>query len=551
MTDLQNAIQIARAQVSDICVGRPCLSECLERIGRVGAVPPPCGGVRSRRARFFLPYLGAVILAALIVLALSSFGATCTWNGTGYTCDGGGSILVVNGGGGDVSGGPVVITNMVGTCTNCIAMSPDQMRTFKQQANEIWTDLDIDANLIAQEYAPAAIAILSPYAVKYPLSGISYSGTSMQIRPPINQVTNFVEHTPGVKGSKPFLAAQSVTGYIYPSLKSPMNAAATFIGAYDGAAAAYNEVADSVKEATNTILNIQQSAQLVSQRGYQLHTMIESLSEDACTAQYNGPATGGSGSGIVTNQATGDWCTFEQGGMIIDTLQSIDAWFHEQENYLKSITNWVSAVNYTIIANLNSQYTHIPSADNLGQTWQDLYLDGQRTQWGYEPTNILARIELLLYGISGVGTNSLDNSELETDGESDGEDERDALESITSDASDEKPKSLGTALTSFFGVFTSIAEGDEYRGGETVIEDTVLYVGQENYTLPALRLGSSQDSNGRSVISTVRTLGRAFFTCLYFVGGAFLIFRYWVWFAAWAVKLSRWAIDLLSSLFAD
>lgn len=542
-------ISDAEKTISDVCAGRKCLPGCLERLRRTGS-PGPCGcGGPGRRVLF---WLWALAVVGFMVAVFKCYGAgLCVWNGDGYVCNGSGSYVYVTGGG-DGSG-DVVITNIVGTCTNCVAMSPGYVREFKQQAYDIWLDLDIDANLIAQEYAPSAIAILAPYAGKCDRGGLDLVDETRSI------YSNFfvrvgLKFPNGSGGPGRNKAAELVNDLGYSNITgSSLEKYAAKYAQYDGAAAAFNDAADAVIDATNTIQYIQQSAQLVSQRGYQLHTMIESLSEEACTAQYDGPSTSGPGSGVVTNQVTGDWCTFEQGRMIISTLQSIDDWFKEQEKYLQSLTNWVSVVNHTIIANLNTTYNAIPDVNGLSDTWQNIYLDGQPQPWGYQPTNILARIELLLYGLTGVGTNHtsvVDTEEAQEDGtESLSDAVSDAVSEADFSRQTEQLTSIKDALLRFCDAF--YVENPNLQNARFTPEirfrlDTTSGE-QFETTFDSVTIPRSQVGTVEAIIETIRVACIVF----YYVLMAYCVFSFWRTIAKYVIFAIKWAQELLTSIFAD
>lgn len=545
--EYQNAVETAVKQITDICAGRKCYSECVRRI--LGGRPPGarvCGGGRRSVAAAVLIVVVAVLIAALT----ASADVQCVWNGSGYSCSGTGSAVTVSGGGG--SHDPVV-TNIVGTCTNCVAMSPEQVRNFKTEALQKIDDIKSNSHHISSYLAPQIQSVLAPYAVTYPVSGSAFLNATT---PNVSAVTNFVNSHPDIVGSKPYDLASDVVGASPPftSLNSTQRAMvpAKWLACYDGAASALNEVSTAVASASNNVEQIVTSAKVIEARSDYLKSMVQySLSDEECTAQWDGGSgDGGSGGGgnAATNQVNSNWCTYDQGESIIDLLDSIDAWFDDQEKYLKSMTNWISTVNSTIIANLNTAYTAIPPESGLGDTWQEIYLDGQRTNWGYEPTNILARIELLLYGLTGVGTNASEVAEVDQDTlESSAQS---AVESLESDFTRQTDgaKSIRDALLSFCRKFEG-SPHDNRNADFTPAVKVSLGSGGDGfeYEFDPVAIGQGQQQFMSSMIEFMRAACQTVYLVLFAVLG----FLFWRVVFVYAVKIIRWGHEILTSIFAD
>lgn len=534
------AISDAEKTISDVCSGRKCLPHCLDRLRRTGS-PGPCGrGGPGRRALFWLWVLA---VAGFMVAVFKCFGAgLCVWNGDGYVCNGSGSYVYVTGGGG--GGGDVVITNIVGTCTNCVAMSPEYVRSWKQSmTRSILDELHELDNVRNSCYV--ALDILSPYTKKYPISGLELSQPG--------PITNFVETTPGVKNSKPFKAANAVYDDYAPTLS--VTILRRWIAAYDGAAYSYNEVADSVIESTNYIRKAERDTYAVQTRLSDLTGVIDQLSEEECTAQWDGPASESPdyGSGPVTNQVNGDWCTYEQGQMMINTLNALEEWIDKEEKYLQSLTNWVSTVNYTIIANLNTTYNAIPDENGLSDTWQNIYLDGQPQPWGYQPTNILARIELLLYGLTGVGTNHtsvVDTEEAQEDGTDNMSDAvSDAVSEADFSRQQEQLSSIKDAMLRFCDAFYVENPNLSNARFTPEIRFRLQTTSGEEFdtTFEPVTLPQSQVGTVEAIIETIRVACIVF----YYVLMAYCVFSFWRTIAKYVVFSIKWAQELLTSIFAD
>lgn len=603
----------AKAAISKACEGRKCLPDCLRRIERaeVGRLPPapsashgakaakrtpgamrvhPAARVRAvagaaraawrafafrarsargrvagmlralsaRLSAHLRPLKNAIAAVALTLgvtcPAMRAVGAICTWNGASYTCNGeGGNYVVVSGGGGDGSDVPIVITNIVGTCTNCVAMSPEYVRNWKAEADGHLSFSLTELDRVRSSYLSESIDRITPYTKKCDRGGLDLVD---ETRPTYSNffVRVGLKHPNGSGGPAKNKAAELVNGLGYSNVTgSGLEKYMAKYSQYDGAAAAFNEVADQAIIVTNRLRQAYDSIYQVQNRISTLKINLDDLSDEHCTAQWDGPSSisPDHGSAIVTNQVSGDWCTYEQGIMIIDTLQALEDWIDREEKYLQSVTNWISAVDSTIVANLNTSYGAIPSAENLGGDWRDVYLAGQRTQWGYEPTNILARMELLLYGLSGVGTNSTDVAEETgidpTDADTAGDSAASALEDLSLDGSGPSGDfdTISDALGRFYRRFSSLT-GAQFAG-QQVSASYSVEIGEQRYDVPAFQL----DTQHSRIANTAQLMCRSFLVILYLLGAAYAGFRFYAVFLAFVVKYAKWAQELLSSLFAD
>lgn len=525
------AVRYARRHISDCCYGRPCLEDCLRRLG---ASLPPCacaGGWRPPRWAKWLAL--AAVLAVVLFAALHSNAADvqCIWNGSTYVCSGTGSSIEVIGGG---SGEPVVVTNFWGVCTNCVAMSPGDCESLKSSIEAELTLALQDILLVSSNARTVYLSVTNMEADISTFRRFGHVGNSTEVREVWPEVENYFNTVSNTQSSLVKSFWLNSAGNTY----SKSNAIGFNDGIYDYAQSLTFPLSSQREYLASAI----SSADQVERRIDDLRANVEdNLVCDECQPEYVPGDSPGGGSG--GGSGTGRWCTEEQGTAIIELLRELQVWADRQHAQLSSISNYVRASYDTLRSGLYSDYTAIPRGEN----WQDLYLNGQPTAWGYDPTNIIQRIEVLLYGISGISTNTASLEDTTPSAEDTVDDVSDAAASISTDADGTAATTLGNAVLDFFRAFTPRTKN--YQGGEEIIAEVSIKVGDETHYVPAMRLGESGFL--LDTMTAVKSCVNGFCSVLFWVGGAFVIFRFWAWFAAWCVKLSKWAVELCTSLFAS
>lgn len=534
--------EIARAvrAVRAACWGRKCLAKCARRM--TAAAPlrrPRCGG--------------AAAVAAVLLLAMSARAVVfCRWTGSEYVCSGGGDTVTVIGGG-DGWQGDIIVTNIVGVCTNCVAMSPEYVREWKEGMNQRLRDESMALDYLI-ESCQLTTALLSPYTNSYPVSGLKTSSANR------TAVTNFVQSTPGVLGSKPYHAAESAYSS-YPPSGSDTNAR-RWISAYDGAAIAYNDVADEAVAALDSVKTAERQTRDVQNRLQSLGGMFDLLSEEECTAQWepgdsggdSGGGESGGGSTIVTNQISGNWCTYDQGEAIKDLLDEIKEWERKQANYLNAISNRVASIDETIKSALFTSYTHIPTEDELQTSWQDLYLSGGNDNFpDYPATNIVARIELLLAGISGVLTNV--NDYASQDEFADGSlDSTNLVEIAIGDMTNEfvnvmqgrasSARSVGDALIGLYQKFRTWS-GTPFSTENLINSYSVEVEDGKSLDIP----GFAAPAKTLPWANLIRVVCRSAMSVIWILMTVAVFVRFQIAFFQWCFKYVKWAVEVLQGLF--
>lgn len=555
-----------RAAVSDAldgmraagCLSCPSFGRCVGRLNAFAqSAPAPLrGGARSVNAtgkpekrkssggwgRWFSRFRTT---ALAIAAAVSTFSASavvqCVWdNNSGtYICSGEGSLVTVIGGG----NGDVVITNVVGVCTNCVAMSPQYVRNWKETALTEISFIDSELSA-ARMYARTITNDL--YAIAHAPDGLQYFNGSWQGVTSVGRVfiTNYVDKVDDSNLVK--IAYNNGVSEFDPDPNSSNFGATVRAGVWNGALAYANQVAPTARDSIEYAEAIESVVDyVVDERLPTMRVMIGDLSEEECTAQWDGGNDGG-GSGATTNSLSGNWCTYDQGEAIKQLLTDLKEWGRQAVARLTAISNFTEQTVRTLRSGLFSDYTAIPQQTD----WQTVYLQGQPTAWGYDPTNILQRLEMLVYGISGIGTNS---TAFTTD---DYPDESTASSSITNSlhlttdaaAAQSGADTLGDALVDFFDLFSDLG-GRQMHAGEFLLDDSSFELNGENYDVPGLT--ASDNSSLVGSYNLAQSLVSAAFTVVYCLFGIMAVWFYWTWFAEKALWFTKWISEVVNSLFAS
>lgn len=481
------------------------------------------------------------LIATLLLTLTLHAEVICIWDGNGYTCSGSGTQVNVIGGG---ELAPVV-TNGVGVCTNCAAISPDQLCSLADQIEERAgyikeaTDNIMDKAYTVQQSIDEHRDEISTYRT------FGYRN----VPGVISTITNYAYYTNNAQAYAMRYAGAPASGsYNTNNLStSPswMAVAGNAVYYY-----ANNTVVPQLNQYYQDISDISGQAAIANNAAWVITEDLLPELREGCTACQSGTGSGGGGgSSGGTNSnvtVTGDWCTFDQGEAIKRLLSELSNYVARCEGRLLGISNNTAIIIQSIKDAFYSPYNAIPEYAGLGgQTWQDVYLQGADTPWGYESTNYLARIELLLYGLSGVGTNSTFMGEDEdfSQAEQNLNALKNSLGGIRSDADGTQAETLGQAVVNFFNAFTPTTKALD--DGDELIPEIPYSLGGQEYMVPGI------NATGRNVqlYNTLQPFVRGTCTALYCFIGALSVFFYWRWFAEKCVAFSKWAIELVGTLF--
>lgn len=544
----QSRDEIARAvrAVRAVCFGRACLKECAKRM----TAAAPLRRLRRGGAAF--------AVAALLLLGSSAWGVvTCTWNGSGYTCSGEGDVVEVIGGNYGGGGGSIV-TNVVGVCTNCVAMSPEYVRNWKIDAKSGILDLKPFAEGIASD-ADYVISLLGAYTNTCEVSsfrGAYASGTSN-----LRIATNFLHSVGAFPGETPQNKAAALTQNTEFSGfgGNNDNYNRSRLSFYDGAAMAYNQIVNDALTSQSVLSYTKRSAETIAAGLDSLDFMVDSLSDEECTNQWDGASggsgdEGGGGSTVVTNQVSGNWCTYDQGEAIKELLDDIKEWSERQANYLRAISNRVVSIDETIKNALFTSYTHIPTEEELQTSWQELYLTGSNPNFpGYASTNIVARIELLLAGISGVLTNVSDYASQDEFAD-ESLDSTNLVENAMGDFTNQfvnvmqdraaSSRSVGDALVRLYQKFRTWS-GTPFTTEYIINSYSVEFESGKAVDVP----GFAAAAKTLPWANVIRVICRSARSVIWVLMTVAIFVRFQIAFFQWCFKYVKWAVEVLQGLF--
>lgn len=456
----------------------------------------------------------------------------CTWNGNGYVCSGSGDNVWI---GPSVVGDSYydVATNVYGQCTNCLHMSVEEMITFKGQAQMLLFHINSNLGMIRATAQQESQTIGQEWTYIENAPYLVYDETTFRNGA---IMTNFIFSIAVPYGGHFLSAADSVVPH---SSAGQTTVNRVWVSAWDGAVEYGKQVQPVLYQANNALATIDNEAAEAQLRMSQLTGLVSDLPEEPCCENVTndlGQVTNG-----CNNVYQGRWCTEEQGDAIIRLLGEIDTW---TERNFYQLTN-ISASVKRIQSTLDSVYFH--SAGVPADTdWAFTYFAQEQTDW-YNPSNVLERIELLLYGMVG-GSNSVAAVAGDPD-DVDPDELRSALDDLATDAEDaEQPiRSFGTSLLHFFQALS--LDDDQLRLNEQLTDDVSLRLNGRDYTVPGLVSTDNQDTldNWKLFVQ----FARAFCQCFYGIVSAFAVFYWWVWFSQKAATFIKWAQELLSGLFSS
>lgn len=478
-------------------------------------------------------------LGSLMCLLAALGDVVCTWSDASqtYICSGEGSQVVIGGGG--PSGGSPVVTNDLGSCTNCSAISPQALALLADDLDAMRDFVFDDAGDILsscydlREYLQSkADEIGTFHLVPVGTIGDMRTDATNYMYTVTNAQTDAMKAAWGSLGA--ISAAQKNTGMAH---------ACNAVYYY-----ANNSVLPTINRSFSALYDIEQRADTIQSVTVPnngtgaIDGIVADMRAGAVACRNCGDGDGGGDGCGGTN--TTMWCTFEQGEAMKSLLSEMSNYLASCSAKLASISNYTYEAWQAIRSGLFTDYTAIPDSSTLGDTWQNVYLAGSETSWGYAPTNILSRIELLLYGISGVGTNENPFASISTNGVFGSFDQSYAnLESslnLTTDWDDTDTKSFGNAVVSFFRAFEVHNEplyvDTELIPRVNLSEQRRDGTSTQQVIVPSIHVGEES----LSAFNSMQSISRAGFSILYAFGSATLVFMFWMGYIHKATKFIKW-----------
>lgn len=291
-----------------------------------------------------------------------------------------------------------VVTNYLGSCTNCLAISSEEMHAIKTRIiNKIDTDV------------LGILGSVSNYA-NYCQSKLGYLNTD---------IGSFRRFTTAPDGSPSQSDFEAFTNYVYSvdntqtsldkqhRLQSGSSARRAIISYNNGIYDYANNILSDLNEMYERVNYICDDVPVVADHVLTVRSIVDSITEEDCNCS--------SGSGGSCDSA-GCPCQ-EQMESILDYLDHIDDDQHKRYVQLTGISNHVSNVDTALdsYAKLVSRVLYNDSAIVLGddETWTNVYFSGESENYSYDKSNILQRIELILFGMAHSTTNfSIDASSV-------------------------------------------------------------------------------------------------------------------------------------------
>lgn len=540
ISELRNQIAQSIRAVRLACFGRKCLGDCQRRM----ATAAPCR--RATRKRW-----GAAVAAALVCLGAFAQGVegnpgiTCVWveehDGVEahYDCSGYGSTIFVRPGGSSSS----VVTNAFGSCTNCVAISPELCA-------------EIQASIIAEASDVLVNAASSSNSVAEVLGFIDSSLSDLRSfrrfdsdygdPPGLSSATSvaFTNYVSTVNNSQTYLVRE------YPAYSVVTSSARN-----RGRAISYNNgIYDYSRNVIEQELYYQDLLQSslsklsdVDERTRDLRNVANNMNCDSCTSGD------GSGDGGSCDSCSGEWCTEEQGDAIITLLEDTKDYVARLGSLVLSISNNVAVSVQTLHDGLFTSYDHIPTESELGSTWQELYLSGGSGAFPeYASTNILARIELLLAGISGVLTNADEyvGPFEDSDYEQYVSEVRGSLDVMVEDvgsAVNERERNVRSVGDALIGLYTAFRgwSGTPFSR-ETIINSYSVELGENRWDVPNFE----PSETGLAVANLIRVVCRSVMSVIYILFTILVFVRFHIAYFQWVLKYLRWAVELAQGLFA-
>lgn len=522
--------------IRDVCAGRSCLDTCIARIraaGRCRACRPPAPAARPRNALKIVAALGALVaLAALSLLAE----VVCEWNGQAYVCSGFGEEIIVKPG--DPNNiGQEIVTNYYGCCTNCTAIAPDVLsnllmvaRGYANQARDLAGDLYGDLYYMSEQVDNKLDEISG-----YQNSGYFEDQTGVSDK--WASISNYLltvdnDQTRVVRTGTGFPTG----GGTYKARWLSANDA-IYLYANNSEVPQLNDTKRSIDDSiTPKVRDIENASAFV------VDTIDEILPQLAKAPDCSSLSNGCSG-------VAGRWCTEEQGDAIINLLR-------EQVDYLLSISNYLHSVDLHLgglYRTFMSLRGGIPAEESLDNTWQDIYLSNTTGSFAYGYTNVMERIELLLYGLSGVGTNDTGFTSAENpfdEGEDTAQNEYDRTMEKFEDVENSyelggvRMQSLWDRLVLFFNAFQHLV-GQALEPNTGLVGSFSFQLSTNDFDVPSLTTGQEV-----GFANTLQSICRVGMSALYWIFAGVVGIKFYMWFFSKVLFFLKWAWELLHGLFS-
>lgn len=446
----------------------------------------------------------------------------------------------------------------------CIDMSPDEMRVWKQEVTEDLNSVISDANGL-KDVITAISNFLDDYRRDYivctdggevsPFTGNASSNEA---------ITSFWNNVQAVAPSKLLQKVNSVFDSMQTGGSSGLARKRYQVMIYSG----FVEAAKDVENQIRSKVDFEQAnamAEGVATAFEGVKARVQELPEEPMDGVYSwvgGDDIGGGGGPDAYN-----WCTVEQGAAIIELIRKTQ----DEVKTIKTDLQLFSDAMTTTVSNLvagsffytdyggfvnDGFYVRINN-DGTNVNWKQFYRLGSLTESvpGYNPSNIMHRIELLLFGLSGAGDDETEIPSKYHDQDFD-EFATDASSSVTNmietfvaqaDQHRTRAESLKDSFLTFIQSFSSLRGKNALESSDVFTPQFQFTVGGQSVDVPSITLGDNNETI--PVVQRIGNLFHGFCSFIFYIGGAFILWRYWSWFSVWVFRFCKWASEIIGGLF--
>lgn len=423
---------------------------------------------------------------------------------------------------GEGSGGSVV-TNWLGGCTNCTAITPEEltagMDSIIAKCNDIYNLSQQTLHVIdlGRDRLDKFIADIDTFR-RHPSEGLPPTFLNGSQLPLYESFTNYIITVDNTQTS----LVRSIQG---DNDWDPLAYKATkvmsySVGIYDYAknyARPYLD--DSIRRDYNEI-NANTESTIVTAAS--LQSIAERYRDLPACGSPAGPGFPGGSNAIAGCSCA--W-TKEQVGALVDYVDHIDGDQHKRFQQLGVIVNTVTNFDarFDSYARLVSGVLYNDATivvDDGENSWSNVYRRGHSDLYDYDRSNILQRIELLLFGVTyntstnwGDSVDSIEGtaSEVRSKITQTEDNIRSESENLKGDIELVQEK-----LTTFLGHLNFFGEGNL---GEFALTDPITVF--DAYDFEVTSRGFASD------LSNLQQISRTAFQILYWVGAA--LFMIWFW----------------------
>ena len=279
---------------------------------------------------------------------------------------------------------------VLGSCTNCLAISPAEMAAIKSRISDLLIDLETEVR-----------------------GGFSLAQLiTNRIDETLGDIATFRRFTTAPDGSPTQSDFDIFTNYVYTvdnsqtsldrqhTIQSGSSARRSIIsynnGIYDYATSVVSPDLSSTRADALSILDHEENT-LTKIRA--IDSVVSGITEESCSS---------CGGGSNSSDCSSCPCE-EQWDALLDYVKHIDEDQHKRFTQLHYISNRVYNIDHAFdsYAKLVSGVLYNDSTIVLGddESWTNVYFSGESENYSYDKSNILQRIELILFGMAHSSTN--------------------------------------------------------------------------------------------------------------------------------------------------